>query len=425
MHKLKKYVSALALATTLIAPTVISTNAFALTPAEIEERKNAKSKIPSPSVGKKVQKAFELYGQEDVNGALEILLDTNASKDYDKAFLNKFIGNLYATQEGKVDLAIKHMEIAAGPDTLNYKEQAEVIKILAQLYMMKKQYQDGIDRYKEWMAFTGEEDSKIYVYIANGYYEMKQLDKVIEPANKAIQLHSEPEPNVTPFILKLASYYERKMYPETVNMGETLVKLLPEEKRYWTQLGMFYVLVENYPKALSTMEMAYKQGFLEKESEFKTLAQMYSQQEIPIKAAIIQEKYMKLGVIKRTEQNLKRLANYYLAAKEMVKAGKYFGEAAELTGEGDMYRRQGEMLFQAEKYGQAVTALSKALDNNLPANKKGNVVLTLMQAYFYQGKYKQAYAQMQEAAKIKSSKRQAESWRQYIKDKAKRNGVTI
>ncbi|MFT4926716.1 MAG: tetratricopeptide (TPR) repeat protein [Phenylobacterium sp.] len=421
MQKLKKTLSALALSASLLAPMVYSGTAFALTPAEIEERKSAKTKIPSPKVGKKVQKAFELYGLEDVNGAIEILLDTNASKSFDQAFLNKFIGNLYATVEGKTQDAIKYIELAAKGDVLNYKEQAEVIQLLAQLYMMEKDFAKAIVKYKEWMAFTGEQDPKVYIRIANGYYELKQMDKVIEPANKAIELAEKIEE--TPYILKLASYYERKDYKNTVKMGETLVKLFPEKKRYWSQLGMFYVLVEDYKKGLSTMELAYKQGFLEKANEFKTLAQMYSQLEVPFKAAQIQEKYIKLGVMKRNEQTVKRLANYFLAAKEMLKAAKYFGEAAEFNNDARLYRRQGEMFFQAEKFPQAISALNKAMDNGV--EKKGAVTLTLMQAYFYKGDYKQAYAKLLEAEKIPSAKKQTRSWKQYIKDKAKRNGVLL
>lgn len=421
MKNVKQYLSTLAVVTSLLSPTLYSGFANALTPAQIEERKSAKTKIPSPKVGKKVQKAFELYGLEDINGALEILLDTNSSKAYDKAFLNKFIGNLYATMEGKSGEAIKFVDLAVKDDALNYKEQSEAIKLLAQLHMMEKNYQKAINRYEEWMSFTGEQEAKIYIRIANGYYELKQMEKVIAPANKAIELAEKPEQ--TPYILKLASYYERKDYKNTVKMGETLVRTFPEEKRYWGQLGMFYVLVEDYKKALSTMELAYKQGYLEKANEFKTLAQMYSQLEIPFKAATIQEKYIKLGVMKRNEQTIKRLANYWLAAKEMLKAAKYFGEAAAFNNDANLYKRQGEMFFQAEKFGPAISALNKALENGV--DREGNVHVTLMQAYFYKGDYKKAYAKMEDAEKHKSSKKQAASWKQYIKDKAKRNGVRI
>ena len=55
--------------------------------------------------------------------------------------------------------------------------------------------------------------------------------------------------------------------------------------------------------------------------------------------------------------------------------------AAKIENKASLYKRQGEMLFQAEKYSQAAVVLSKALDLNV--KKKGSVNITLMQAYFY------------------------------------------
>jgi tetratricopeptide (TPR) repeat protein len=420
-NKISKALGTVVLAASLLAPAVYSGSALALTPEEREARLNAKTKVATPKVGKKVAQAFELFSQELVQDALNLLLEVRSNKEYDTAFVNKFIGNIYATMEGKTDQAIDYLKKSYEPDTLNYKEQGEVIKLLAQLYMMTKQYDEAIEFYTKWMDFTGEEEAKIYVRIANAYYEQKKMDKVIAPADRAIALATEQEP--TPYVLKLASYFERKNYPKTVEMGETLVKLFPDEKRNWSQLGMFYVMVEDYKRSLSTMELAYKQGYLEKASEFKTLAQMYSQNDMPIKAAQIQEKYIKLGVLERTEQNLKALANYYLASKEMVNAAKYFGEAAKIDDKPSLYKRQGEMLFQAEKYAQAAVALNKALEKGV--KKKGSVNITLMQAYFYSGKYKSAYAALNEANKYPSAKSQVRSWRQYIKDKAGRKGVKL
>ena len=295
VNKFSKVVSSLVVVASLLAPALYSNSAFALTAEEREIRKAAKTKVPAPKVGKKVGKAFELYGQELVDEALTMLIEVRSNKEYDMAFVNKFVGNIYATLDGKVDEAIKYLLMAYEPDVLNYKEQGEVIKLLGQLYMMTKQYTEAIAKYEEWMAYTGEEDPKIYIRIANGYYEQKKMEQVIAPANKAIALSAVPEP--TPYVLKLASYFERKKYPDTVAMGETLVKLFPEEKRNWVQLGMFYVMVEDYKRSLSTMEMAYKQGYLAKDSEFKTLAQMYSQNDLPIKAAQIQEKYIFFHVL--------------------------------------------------------------------------------------------------------------------------------
>jgi tetratricopeptide (TPR) repeat protein len=92
---------------------------------------------------------------------------------------------------------------------------------------------------------------------------------MVEPADKAIALYEEPNKN--PYVLKLTSFYERKMFPETVLVAEELVRKFPETPNWWTQLGFFYLLIEDYKKGLSTFELAYMQDYLKKEQEIKTL----------------------------------------------------------------------------------------------------------------------------------------------------------
>jgi len=180
--------------------------------------------------------------------AVPLLKNTQTTNTYDNAFTNKFIGNLYATMEGKSSQALKYLTKAYQTNELNHKEQADVIKLLAQIYMMQQQYSDGIAKFEEWISYTGIEEANIYNRIANAYYELKQLDKVITPANKAISLSTEPFES--PYILKLASYHERKMYKQSMEVGETLVELFPKEKRYWLQLQLFYTILDDYKKAL-------------------------------------------------------------------------------------------------------------------------------------------------------------------------------
>ena len=196
------------------------------------------------------------------------MLDIEASKPYDKAYVARMIAVMYATKGNQEEKAISYLKQAVEPDILNEGDHGESIKLLADLQMQTKKYEEALKNYEAWMEFTGKEDSQTYVKIAQAYYELRRLDKMIEPADKAIALFGD-KPNQNPYILKLTSYYERKMYRDGVKVLETVLQIFPENKQWWTQLGMFYLLVEDYTKALSTLDMAYKQGFLEKESELK------------------------------------------------------------------------------------------------------------------------------------------------------------
>jgi tetratricopeptide (TPR) repeat protein len=395
-------------------------------PAEKQEelKKRQKSrggKALSPRVCKKVQKAFELYQEDKVDEALAILLEMTPKGDFDKANVDRYIGSMYAGIEGKGLEAIAKMKTAVDSDLLPFRDHSELLRNIAALSMQALKYEDAITYYKEYIDFSLDEDDKTYVGIASAYYELKQYDKVIVPAKKSIALQEKLSQN--PYILIMDSYYEQKKYKETVKAVENLVKTFPEDSKWWVQLGNFYALVEDYDRALSTFDVSYKNGYLKKDSEMKRLAQLYATNGIPYQAAIIQEKYIKSGLIKKDDNSLSIMASTFQNAKEYDKAATYYGEAAKLTNDADLYRKQGNALMIQEKYKAALVAFDKALKAGF--ENKGMLNLLIGESNFYLEKWKDAHNAFLEAKKDKGSSRTASSWLPYVKDTASRKGVTL
>ena len=356
--------------------------------AEKSEKPKRKTQLVGPSVGKKVGKAFELYSVDDIPGALAILLDIDANKEFDKAYVARFIAVMYATMGNEEAKAIQYLKAAVEPDILNEVEHGEGLKLLADLQMQTKDYKGALKNYKAWMDFTGKSDGDTWTKIANAHYALKQLDKMIVPADNAIAAYGDKH-NKNPYILKITSYYESKKYKKAVNVLETVVQIFPEDKTWWTQLGMFYLLIEDYKRGLETLDLAYKQGFLEKESEIKTLASLYSQNEVPYKAAIILEKNIDSGLVQRDDKNLSSLANAWHAAQHIDKAAKYYGELAKMTNLAKHYSKQGMLLKQDEQFKTAIVALNKALE--LGVKNEGKLHMSIAESHFYLEQYKQAY----------------------------------
>ncbi|WP_338291733.1 hypothetical protein [Planctobacterium marinum] len=390
-------------------------------PVLCPDYKRGPTKIPGQRVGKRVQKAFEAYSAELLDEAIEILKEIEADDSFDRAYVDRFLGNLLASQEGKASEALNYLLRSVKDKELNDNEHAQTLRLVGDLNMMERNFDQAVEYYNKWMDYTCKEDADVYTRLAQAFYETKQLPKMIAPADKAIAMYDKPNKN--PYVLKLTSYYERKMYKETIEVAETLVKLFPENKQWWTQLGFFYMLVEDFSKALQTFELAYTQGYLQKASEIRALAQLYGSLEIPYKSAVIQEKYLKSGLLEADEDTLSRLANAWHRAKDYIKAADYYGQAAAISNDAEHYRKQGTLLLSAEKYKEAIVALKKSLDAG--SDKEGSIQMALMEANFYQGKFKEAYVHIKEAIKDKSVARNAKAWEPYIKEKAKNRGITI
>lgn len=387
---------------------------------EIEKRKAAKTKIMGERVGKKVAKAFDLYNEEKVDEAIAMLRELEPSDDFDKATVNRYLGQLYAQKENYGE-AIKFTRQAIAPDALNFKDQGDLMKLLGDLLLGTEKYAEGIKAYEAWMDFTGEKDPAVYGRIAQGYYELKQFANVIEPADKAIA--ASEEPNKQYYLMKIGAYFDLKQFKKAVEVGEVMVKIFPEDPQSWTRLGGFYLQTEDYGKGLTVMEIAYAKGYFEKENHYKILGSLYSLVEVPWKAATTYEKAIKDGKIERTKANVTALASYYHQAKHINEAAKYYEEAAKFDDDAELYGRAGGLLLQNQQYSAAVVRLNKALE--LGTEKKGSAYADLAEAYYYQDKFKQAYSAIVKAQDDPRTRKFAKSWANFIKDKAQRRGVSL
>jgi tetratricopeptide (TPR) repeat protein len=420
---MNKHLKHLCVVSVMSVAAIIPTSVYAQTSAPIAcpDYKRGPTNIPGQKVGKKVGKALEAYNADLIDEALEILYDIDTSNTFDRAFTDRFIGNLLATQTGKAKQSIEYLQKAVAPNKLNDSEQVGTIKLIADLSLQEEQYESAIKYYQQWMKVTCKEDFDVYFRMTNAYYQTQKYAEMIAPVNKAIALAKKPNKNA--YALKMTSYYNRKMYKETIEVQEETVRIFPDDKGQWTQLGFFYMLVEDHKKALSTFEMAYNQGFLTKAAEIKALSQLYSMNDVPVKAAKILEKHLKSGLVKKDERMLTSVASSYQQAKEFKESADFYGQSAILASDPDLYQKQGMVYYALEKYSDAIVALQKALDGG--SDKKGAIHLAMMQANFDKGDFRAAYKHVKEAKKDKSTARNARSWEPYIKEKAKNRNIKL
>ena len=412
-------IAAVILSTFVLSSVSLKSQAFAA------DNSKRKTYTLSERVGKKVAKIYDLYAADQIDEALVLALEIKPKKPYDKAYMAKFLGSIYAGQKGKAQEAIKYIQISVDADILSTNEHGNALRTLADLQVQEKMYAKAIKNYETWMEFTGKQDPKVYVRIGVAYMSLKKYDQVIAPANKAIELQA-AKPDEAPFRLKLGAYYEGKKPKKAIEVLEVMVELFPKEAKYWAQLGQFYMLEERYDQALETMHIAYINGYLTKKGQILVLAQLYTNNMIPYRAATLLEKHVKSGLIERDERILKTIASSWHQAKELKKAIKYYGEAAAIESNGELYYKQGTLAFELEKNKEAIKALKLALKDDT-LRKADNALFTLAQAYFYNGQYKTALRTMKTAqnAESKSVAKNARVWIKYIKDTAKRRNVAI
>jgi len=387
----------------------------------------SKTKLLGERAGKKLQRAYEVYLDEEmqenvrIKEAIEMLREIEPKEPFDIATVDKFLGQLLVSEDGKQLEALKLLSSSADLGVLNDNDQADMLKLVGDLSIQEEKYDNAITYYKKWIDFTCKEDADIYTRMAKAYTELKEFDKVLTASDKAIANYAKPNKN--PYALKINAYHEKKDYKGAVDVAEILVEIFPEEKNWWSQLGFFYMLTEDYNKALSTFISAHRQGYLTKKNEFKALVQLYASSDVPFRSAELQIKFMKEGMLESEASDLAGLANTLQLAREYKDAAKYYGQAAAKSGDADYYRKQGVLLMTAEDYKGAIAALTKSLNSG--TDSEGKVHFSLMEANFYSGNFRQANVHANEAKKDQSLRRNALAWIPYIKQKADNRGIKI
>lgn len=402
---------------------------FAIPTADqVQARRDARrNRAASERIGRRVMNAFSLYEEDDIQGAIRELEAASPRDPYDVAYVNRFLGNFYAFDE-RADRAIELLQGAVDADILGFSDQAQAMLLLANLNLQEENYEQALNYYEEWLKFAGNMDPDVFVRMSNAHLELGNHEQVIPFARKA--LHYMQQPNRNPYVLQVAALFELERIGQAVEVLEEGIQVLPEEKRWWAQLGMLYFQEEEYEKALATMELAYLAGFLEQQNDFRALAQMYSNSLIPYRAAEVLRRHLESGDIEQTARNYSIAASAYHAAREFSRANQLYVQAIDATSDrseqSDFHRRRGASLLLASEYPEAARAFQAAVETAPQGDSNlGRVYMSLAEAHFYNERYQAALNAAQRAQGFSDQRRNAESWGQYIRMTAERRGVDL
>ncbi|GAA4876509.1 tetratricopeptide repeat protein [Ferrimonas pelagia] len=385
----------------------------------VEEREG---RAASERVGRSIQRAFDLFDEEKIDEAIAILVDMSPRSDYDKAYVNRFIANLAAGQEGRQELAMERIALALDANILSNQDHGQLLRLQGDLAVQNEQYPEAMAAFQNWMDFTCDENDMVYLRMAVASSELKQFDDVIAYADAAMRVKGEPDRNI--YLLKMGAYYEQKKFELAAGELEALLTHFPDNPKLWVQLGQLYLLAENNEKALYTMDIAFRNDLLDTGAELRLLGQLLLQRELPYASAIIQEFALERELIDREANVLSAIGSSFYQARETDKAIEYFGQAAEISNLSKDHRRKANLLVQQERYGEAKVALNKALKGDELENE-GQIFLQLAQAHFYLDEFKEAKAAAEKAMREERLKRSVEGWLAYIEDVAKRRGIEM
>ena len=413
--------------------------------------KYKKARALQASTAKKMAKVYEALEVVDDKGEpapdmetvtrilTELRNDKDELKSYDRSVMWNAWAYVYFSSEKYTQAMDAYRKLIAEPE-VTIPLRTGALLSLGQLYMVQEDYERGIQYVLQWQREIEKVTAQSYALLGQAYFSLEDYKKSLSSIETAIKLAEEEgyKPRENWYVIMAANISEMKneigekeSLRRQLPIYEILVNLYPK-KLYFIQLGGVYGQLGRERDYMITLKAAHAKDFLDKESEYKALAQLLLLNQNPYWAAEVlisgQKKMITIvdeeteeekivPVVKDTEKNLKLLADSLRMAQEIDRAIPVLERSAAMSKDGESYVLLGNLYLSEDKVNEAVASIKKGLEKGKIKNLS-QVYLTLGQAYFELQEFDEAKKNFRIAArdKKKKIKTQANNWIKYTEN---------
>jgi tetratricopeptide (TPR) repeat protein len=385
---------------------------------ELREERKARAQIHSvrSRISRYLGAAAEAVDAGNPQEAKRLLLKLrpNRLNPYERALVYRMVAYVaYGAEE--YEEAVEYFVKVLEEEVLPIRDEAKVRFNIAQLYAALQQWSEVIAWLNRWLLYIEDPDPLGFYLMGIAYYQLEDFDAAIVHTKKA--LDSSPEPREAWLRLLAALYSQKQDFENATPVLEELLLRFPK-KQYWVQLSLIYGAREDFRRSLSVQQVAYAQGLLTEDKELRRLARSYLYHELPHPAAKVLEKALEDGAVARDPEAFELLANSWIAAREYDRSLAPLQKAAELSQDGNLYVRLGQVHMQREAWTEAAELLQKAVEKG-GLEDPGNAELLLGISYYNDSRVARARSSFVRARRHDSTREAADRWITHIETEAK------
>ncbi|MEM6484731.1 MAG: tetratricopeptide repeat protein [Pseudomonadota bacterium] len=418
-NTVRALVMGLCLGVAVIATTAVYAPVAQAQESEAQERETRKTPALRNKVYEKLAEAQAAAEAKDLTTAAKVLdgmlagRRDNELNSYELANVYNLYAFIHYSREDFVSALQAYENVVKQPD-IPIAMEVNTRYTIAQLYFVQERWRDGVNALLRWFDMTTTPNANAYVLLSQGYYQLQDYDKALENIKIAIGDYEGKGkiPKEQWFNLARFLYAEKNMIAEATNVLEDLILYYPK-KQYWVQLSFMYSEQNQEAKQLGAMETAYVQDMLEKDGEYRNMASLLLNADVPYKASQVLTKGIDSEIVESTSKNWELLAGALRQAQEVDDAIPAMEKAASLSDAGDLYARLGSIYLDADKNDEAIEAINKGLERG-GVKRPDNARLILGMAYFNTKQYSKARDAFRGAARDKRSEKYARQWIKYM-----------
>jgi hypothetical protein len=312
--------------------------------------------------GKILSEAIEMLNAEMYTEARARLADLKLDRlsPFERSRYEQLMFNLDMVNEDYAS-ARAHLQAAIESGGLNPQEMSQMRYQTAQLFIQEEKYAEGAAALEAWIASEAMPNSAAYYLLAAAYYNQELLDKALPNAQKAVELAGDA-PQESWLQMLAALLLQKEDYDAALPVVKRMVNMFSDKKTYWEQLAGIYLQKEDYTNALVVTEFANYAGHVNEERQITQLADLYSLQEMPYRAATLLEASMEAGTVEKDQDSYEKLGNAWAQAREYEKAVPVYTEAAELSDDGELFFRVATVQQQLEDWQGSLQSFENAVN---------------------------------------------------------------
>ena len=387
-------------------------------PVDFEELRAArKVRTAKFQVGTRISRyldaAYELSEEKGPEEGVALLdkLTLPRLNAYERALVYQLKGYM-AYQGGDYDLTIENFNKVIAEQVMPLDADSRIRFSIAQLYASLQRWPEVITAFDRWFRYAEEPNPLAYYLLGISYYQLGEIEKAITNTEKAIDLSEDPAEGWLQLLAAL--YIQQEDYANATPTLEELVMRFPK-KQYWVQLSLIYNARDNYRHSLAVQQVAYLQGLLTEDKELRRLARSYLYHDLPYPGAKVLETGLADGSIKADAAAFELLANSWIASREYDRSLPPLQRAAELSEDGELFVRLGQVHLQREEWDEAAERLRQALEKG-GLDKPGTAQLLLGIAYYNGERVGPARSAFVRARRHDAARAEANRWIDHIEN---------
>jgi len=382
---------------------------------QMEERKAG---LVSESTAKRINQLLELVTNEQYEEAVtgfKALQPKVAGNAYEEALVLQNMGYVHLSKGGDADfrLAISWFEKALALKALPIPTENSMVYNLAQLHMQLENYPKAITLLEHWFKATVNPPAAANILMANALGLTNRWREALPYVQKAIA--STPNPQESWYKLQLAAQYELKDFKGCAETLEILASQYPDNKKYWEQLAGMYMELNEDNKALATMGLAFRKGFITDEKQLLNLARMYILNDAPFEAGKLLDQAIAAKQVAANDKNYALMAEAWIQAREWNKATDILGKGCDMAADGEMCVRKAQIHVDQLEYNAAVKSVDRAFQKGT-LKRPGYAYMIQGRAAAETRNFKAAEEAFKKARGFEETKSSASTWLDYLQE---------